>query len=197
VTKRFPTHPSNELLEEYYFHRLGEARLAEVEEHLLLCEVCRNAVQELDVFIPSMKAAVTPPTPVSSQLWSLSKSRAGAWSAAALLVVGLAVFWTRPLDKTAPAEVILSSIRGVESRSEAPAGRALQLHIEAPDLVSGQEYRVTVVDASGGSVWTGTATDADGKILAQVPKRLMSGVYWVRLYDAKEQQLREFGMSVK
>jgi hypothetical protein len=195
VTKPFP-HPSEELLEEYFFHRLVEARVAEVEEHLLICEVCRNAVQELDVFIPSMKAAVTPPAP--SQFWPLSKtSRIGAWSAAAALVVALVVFWNRPLENPVPTDVILSSIRGVESRSEAPAGKTLQLHIEAPDLVSGQAYRVAVVDASGKSVWTGTSTDEDGKILAQVPKRLMSGMYWVRLYDANERQLREFGMSVK
>jgi len=196
VTKPFPTHPSDELLEEYFFHRLDEPRLAEVEEHLLICEACRNTVRELDVFVPSMKAAVALAPP--SQLWQLSKSsNIGAWSAAALVLVALVVFWTRPLDQPTPADVTLSSIRGAESRSEAPAGKSLQLHIDAPDLVSGQAYRVAVVDAAGGSVWTGTATDADGTILAQVEKRLMSGMYWVRLYDSQNRQLREFGMSVK
>ena len=196
MTKRFPTHPSDEFLEEYVFHRLPEARVAEVEEHLLTCEGCRIAVQDLDAFILSMKAEAARPT--ESQHRSLPiANRIGVASTVALLLVALVVFRTRPLDHPAPAEVILSSIRGLESRSEAPAGKPLQLNIEAPDLVSGKAYRIAVVDAAGGPVWTGTATDSGGKIMAQIPKRLVNGVYWIRLYDAQERQLREFGMSVR
>ena len=196
MTKRFPPHPSDELLEEYFFHRLAEARVAEIEEHLLICEDCRIAVQKLDAFILTMKAEAA--RPATSQLWQGSQSsNIGALSAAALVVAALVVFWTRSLDNPTPADVILSSIRGIELSSEAPAGKSLRLHIDAPDLVPGQAYQVTLVDAAGGSVWTGTATDADGEILAQVQRRLMSGMYWVRLYDAENRQLREFGMSVK
>ena len=197
MTKRFPTHPSDELLEEYVFNRLEEARLAEVEEHLLICEACRNTVRTLDAFIPSMKAEAAR-RPTESQHRQLPiANRIGVAATVALLLVALVVFRTRPLDNPAPAEVILSSIRGLESRAEAPAGKPLQLNIEAPDLVSGQAYRIAVVDAAGGVVWTGAATDAGGKISAQVPKRLASGMYWIRLYDSEGRQLREFGMSVK
>jgi len=196
VTKRFPPHPSDELLEEYFFHRLAEARVAEIEEHLLICEDCRIAVQKVDTFILTMKAEAE--RRATSHMWQGSKSsNIGAWSAAALVVAALAVFWTRPLDNPTPADVILSSIRGIELSSEAPAGKSLRLHIDVPDLVPGQAYQVALVDAAGGSVWTGTATDADGEILAQVQKRLTSGMYWVRLYDSQNRQLREFGMSVK
>jgi len=196
VTKRFPTHPSEELLEEYFFHRLEEPLLAEIEEHLLICEACRTAVRELDAFIPSMKAEAA--RPATSQPRNLSvANRIGVAATVALLLVALVMLRTRPLDNAAPAEVILSSIRGGELLSDAPSGKLLQLNIEAPDLVSRQEYRVAVVDAAGGVVWTGTATDAGGRILAQIPKRLVSGTYWVRLYDAEDRQLREFGMSVK
>jgi len=196
VTKRFPPHPSDELLEEYFFHRLAEAHVAEIEEHLLICEACRNAVRELDAFIPSMKAEAV--RPAIGRPHSLPvANRIGVAATVALLLVALVVFRTRPLDNPAPAEVILSSIRGLESRSEAPAGKPLQLNIEAPDLVNGQAYRIAVVDAAGGVVWVGTATDSGGKIVAQEPKHLTSGVYWVRLYDSEGRQLREFGMSVK
>jgi len=196
VTKRFPPHPSDELLEEYFFHRLAEARVAEIEEHLLICEDCRIAVQKVDTFILTMKAEAE--RRATSHMWQGSKSsNIGAWSAAALVVAALAVFWTRPLDNPTPADVILSSIRGIELSSEAPAGKSLRLHIDAPDLVPGQAYQVALVDAAGRSVWIGTASDADGEILAQVQRRLMSGMYWVRLYDAENRQLREFGMSVK
>ena len=196
MTKHFPPHPSDELLEEYFFHRLEEARVAEIEEHLLICEVCRNAVQELDAFILTMKAESA--RPAISQPRSLPvANRIGVAATVAFLLVALVVFRARPLDNSAPAEVMLSSIRGLESRAEAPAGKPLQLNIEAPDLVSGQAYRIAVVDAAGGSVWTGAATDAGGRISAQEPKRLAGGMYWIRLYDSEGRQLREFGMSVK
>ena len=196
MTKRFPPHPSDELLEEYFFHRLAEARVAEIEEHLLTCEDCRIAVQELDTFILTMKTEAA--RPATSQLWQWSQSSNIAWSAATLVVVAaLVVFWTRPLANPTPADVILSSIRGIELSSEAPAGKSLRLHIDVPDLVPGQAYQVALVDAAGRSVWIGTASDADGEILAQVQRRLMSGMYWVRLYDSQNRQLREFGMSVK
>src|SRR5204862_4290236 len=102
-------------------------------------------------------------------------NRIGVASTVVLLLVALVVFRTQPLDNSAPAEVILSSIRGLESRAEAPAGKPLQLNIEAPDLASGQAYRIAVVDAAGGVVWTGAATDAGDRISVQEPKRLASG----------------------
>ena len=143
MTKHFPPHPSDELLEEYFFHRLEEARVAEIEEHLLICEVCRNAVQELDAFILTMKAESA--RPAISQPRSLPvANRIGVAATVAFLLVALVVFRTRPLDNSAPAEVMLSSIRGLESRAEAPAGKPLQLNIEAPDLVSGQAYRIAL-----------------------------------------------------
>jgi len=196
VTKYFPPHPSEELLEEYFFHRLAEAQVAQIEEHLLTCEACRIAVQELDAFILTMKAEAARPTESRHRNMPIV-NRIGVASTVALLLVALVVFRTRPVGNPAPAEVMLSSIRGLESRAEAPAGKPLQLNIEAPDLVSSQAYRIAVVDAAGGVIWTGAAMDAGGKISAQEPKRLASGMYWIRLYDSEGRQLREFGMSVK
>lgn len=45
-------HPALPTLEGYALERLMEAEVAEVEEHLLLCESCRQIVSELDVFAP-------------------------------------------------------------------------------------------------------------------------------------------------
>jgi Putative zinc-finger len=196
VTKSFPPHPSEVLLEEYVFHRLPEAHAAQVEEHLLICEGCQEAVQELDAFVSTMKAAAAGPPTKHWWPWSTG-TRMGVASTLAASLLVLVVFRTGPSEDPAPVAVRLSSIRGFEVLSEAPAGKPLQLRIEAPDLTTGQAYRIAVVDAGGGSVWTGTATYGDGKLLEAIPKRLVSGVYWVRLYDAEERQLREFGMSVK
>jgi putative zinc finger protein len=196
MTKRFPPHPAEELLEEYVLHRLPEQRAAEVEEHLLVCESCREAIRELDLFVATMKVAVAPPATRPLRYLSTS-SRMGAASALALVLLALVVFRTYPIANPAPAGVTLSSLRGYKSLSEAPAGKPLLLSIEAPDLTAGQDYRIVVVDASGGQDWAGTATYGGGKLLVQVQTRLASGVYWVRVFDAQGLQLREFGMSVK
>jgi putative zinc finger protein len=196
MKKRFPPHPTEELLEEYVLHRLPEEGAAEVEEHLLVCEGCREALRDLDLFVATMKAAVAPPATRPLRHLSTS-SRMGAASALALVLLALVVFRTYPIENTAPAAITLSALRGYKSLSEAPAGKPLQLSIEAPDLTAGQEYRIAVVDASGGQDWTGTATYGGGKLLVHVQKRLASGVYWVRVFDAEGLQLREFGMSVQ
>jgi hypothetical protein len=48
-------HPPLRALEEYALERLVEAEVARVEEHLLLCESCRQIVSELDVFAPLLQ----------------------------------------------------------------------------------------------------------------------------------------------
>lgn len=196
MTKYFPQHPASELLEEYVFHRLPEERAAEVEEHLLVCERCRETIRELDSFVSTMKAAAA--QPATRQLEHAAKpSRVGAMSALALVLLAVGFFLTFAIEKPRPASVTLSSFRSFESLSEAPAGKPLQLRIEAPDLTAGREYRIAVVDASGSPVWAGTAAYDGGKLLALVQTRLQAGVYWIRLFDAEGLQLREFGMSVK
>lgn len=45
-------HPAYSDLSGYVLDELGEERIADVEEHLLICERCRQTVSELDVFVP-------------------------------------------------------------------------------------------------------------------------------------------------
>jgi anti-sigma factor RsiW len=50
-------HLTEEMLEEYCFNRLLETTKAAVEEHLLVCPACQEALQSLDEYISLMKAA--------------------------------------------------------------------------------------------------------------------------------------------
>ena len=59
--RSFPAHPSDEILEEYGFHRLSEALVAQVEEHLLVCHHCQDAVVETDQFVEALKRASRQP----------------------------------------------------------------------------------------------------------------------------------------
>jgi len=42
-------HPSDDLLERYSMGRLTEAEMTPLEEHLLICEKCRNRVMQMDL----------------------------------------------------------------------------------------------------------------------------------------------------
>jgi len=53
--KRFLFHPNEEILEEYVLHRLPEMLTASVEEHLLVCHGCQDAVADTDDFVTAMK----------------------------------------------------------------------------------------------------------------------------------------------
>jgi hypothetical protein len=94
-------------------------------------------------------------------------------------------------------DVSLSSLRGSDPLSPAPAGRLLRLSIEAPDLVPGRGYRVELVDAAGSLVWKGAATASGGKLAVDMSEPLATGLHWVRLYGADSELLREFGLSAK
>ena len=51
------SHPSDEVIEEYRFDRLSEPATASVEEHLLVCVECQEALLNLDQFVMLMKQA--------------------------------------------------------------------------------------------------------------------------------------------
>jgi hypothetical protein len=205
-SQRIRSHPSEEILEEYAFHRLPEALAAQVEEHLLLCPGCQDALAEVDRFVSALRiAASQPPSAVKAgRGWRTvfeAFSPAPKWAipVAALALVILAVIAVRknvpkPL---APVAVILSSVRGSDPLSPAPAGKPLHLSIETPDLIPGRDYRMELVDASGGLVWKGAATESAGTLAADVSEPLSAGVHWVRLYGANSELLREFGLLAK
>jgi hypothetical protein len=197
--KCFASHPSEEILEEYVFHRLPEALTAQVEEHLLICHSCQDAVQETDGFVFDLKAADRDPDIVYDPR-PRAKQAGWGWGLApvlALAVLTLVVVEKQVQEPSTPVSVSLTSLRGLNPLTAAPAGKPLQLDMNAPDLKSGKQYRVEVVDATGYTVWKGAVTGTDGKLVATMPKPLGRGMYWVRLYGADSELLREFGISAK
>jgi len=198
-TKFFLPHPNEDILEEYVRHRLPEPLAAQVEEHLLICPLCQDAITETDQFVAALKAAASQPAPASARPGWLD-ARTSLAPILALVILALVVVWNYPnypQDVSTPVAVSLSSLRGTDPLSPAPAGKPLQLSINLPDQVSGSKYSVEVVDAAGGPVWKGAVSEIDGKLVATMSKPLVGGVYWVRLYGANSGLLREFGLSAK
>jgi hypothetical protein len=203
-TKCFLPHPNEEILEDYALRRLPEALTAPVEEHLLVCHTCQDAVAASDEFVAALKCAASRPAPQSTSQpggwWSVLPSLASRVSLAtivALALLALVVVWNRPQEPSTPVAVSLTSLRGLSPLAPAPAGKRLQLSLDLPDLASAGEYRVEVVDAAGSPVWKGALSNLNGKLVATMSRPLGRGVYWVRLYGADSELLREFGLSAK
>jgi len=198
--RRFPAHPSDEILEEYVFHRLPVGLEIQVEEHLLLCHSCQDAVAQTEEFVATLKVATNEPAPQPpSQVGVLRSlaSRTTLAPAVALVILALVMVLQHPQELSTPVAVRLSSLRGTNPLAPAPAGKPLRLSIDLPDVVSAGEYRAKVVDAAGSLVWEGAVSEVDGKLIAAMSTPLRNGVYWVRLYGADSELLREFGLSAK
>ena len=206
LTKRFPAHPSEDILEEYVFRRLPEPLARHVEEHLLICPACQQTVEKTDELIALLKSAAAHPAELAHAggVWNTAQESArrmlvpnAGWAAAlAMICLAILVFWRQP-EEVPLAPVTLSSFRGSEPVSMAPAGKQLRLAIEAPDLPACRNYHVELVRATGERAWEGPAAENSGKLSAKVSKPLQIGLYWVRLYAADGELLREFGLRVE
>ncbi|MBZ5673240.1 MAG: hypothetical protein LAP61_03255 [Acidobacteriia bacterium] len=199
--QRDAPHPSDELLEDYALCRLPEALAAPIEEHLLICHCCQDAVAATDEFAAALKCAPRRSASRWSVLRKLPRLSAGSMTLAPAFVLSLGAFlsvWNHAAhEPSAPFAVNLTSMRGLSPLASAPAGKPLRLSIGLPDLVSTGEYRVEMVDAAGSPVWKGAASDIDGELVATISQPLGKGVYWIRLYGQHAELLREFGLSAK
>jgi hypothetical protein len=201
----FNSHPSEDLLEEYAFQRLAEEQVAPLEEHLLACSSCQEALTEIDEYLLLMKRgtaqiAVSPAREPQRSWWSIwmpnrTPSLAPGWphnwawtAAGALACLVAAIFLShRPTEPVplAPVPIALVSLRGSETIT-APRGTPLELQLDPGDSSSPADYRVEIVTAAGKQVWNGPSKLANGKLQTEVRPGLEKGVYWVRLYESEK-----------
>jgi hypothetical protein len=209
-------HLNENVLEEYAFGRLHDAKAAILEEHLLICSRCQTALAETDEYIRLMKYAaarqpnalpvlVPRPAPTAKPLQPIVAHGPQTWYrpmqvAAGILAACAAVFILTQglsvLRQPTPVSIALVSYRG-PLVIEAPAGRPLDLSISAADIPPSPQYRLEVVNAVGKLIWSDAASIGGGKLTAHVPKRLTAGQYWVRLYGRSSELLAEYGLRVK
>jgi hypothetical protein len=200
-------HPAPEMLEEYAFCRLSETETETIEQHLLICETCQTSLAEVDEYVVLMKhatARIKPGTYVApaAARWLSPKGRSVTWKPAltgALLAAGviavLALRTQAPNDAREPVQ--LAALRGVgtDQINHAHSGKLLDLNIDLTGLPAAERYRVEIVNAAGHGEWNGEVAASPNVLSLQLPKRLKSGQYWVRLYSANELQ-REFSLRV-
>jgi anti-sigma-K factor RskA len=208
-------HMGEEEIERYSMGTLSEDEQDRAEQHLLLCESCQDLVKQEDTFLRAVRAA-------GSELVRGGESREPArrretgrltrvreaervpfWRrpvfafalAAVVLLVVFAGIRRNDRAVAAPIAVGLQVTRGDTNLTTAPAGKPLMLQPDVATLPPQASYRVDVVDQGGGVQWNGEGKLQDSKLSVTVPG-MNAGVYFVRVYSADGQLLREYGLEV-
>lgn len=188
-------HVEETTLERYSMGSLEEKALAELEQHLLLCETCRGRVTAADAYIFAMKwAARRLPAPIEQPSWNFRLLQAFAVYA---LLIMTAVGRFAPSDRNhAPAAIALLAMRGTDSSAHGPSGRVLVLQPDLNGLVDAPSYRLELVNAFGAPIWRGTLSGRAKSAAAIVPPR-SPGVYFVHLSLPSGQLLREYSLELR
>lgn len=188
-------HQSDERLELYALGRLPDSDSTLLEEHLLVCELCRESLDQVEAYALAMRSAVAgEPVGAVADSWFRGFFQfktllfAGGFAAAVLL----AVLYLHPRPNVAPlASLELTAMRG-SMVSIKPARETDILLADAPAQLS---TPVQMVDASGGTVWNGIPDSPSHTI--RVVKELAPGSYFVRLFNSNGVLLHEYGFQVQ
>jgi hypothetical protein len=200
-----PTHPAEEILEEYAFNRLGDTQATALEEHILICADCQKNLEDIDEYILLMKAATAEYAARPKAIRPALAAKV-TWVAAAALIVLVSVptlmkalgqWRAEPAPTTAP--VVLAALRGGDNTTiaQGPAGRPLELSMEAKDLPDAAAIRIEVVNAVGEREWGGAPTASNGTLSVEITKGLKPGTHWVRLFASRGDLVREFGLRLR
>jgi hypothetical protein len=195
-------HASDDLLERYAMGHATPQECEKIEEHLLICARCQQALASTADYVGAMRAAAIqlrqeekqPRQPLLAPIW---RPLQPAWSLAlaALLVCLIGgMTWYSRHTITAPAVVVLESMRGPTNSNSAPSGTPLTLLLDLTGLPPAAQYNLEIVDDSGHPVFESTAIASGRTARATVPARLSTGDYYVRLYAPGRQLLREFSL---
>jgi len=192
-------HPSEDDLEEFVFGRLEGAELDLLEEHLLVCELCRKSLTETENFVASTRAAARKmlgapaPTPKARLFSGPALAMAGA-----LAIILVAVSFSVAPFFRSPQTVALVAERGV-GQGEAESGRPLDLRLDVTGLEPSRWLEI--VDAEGKKLYAASVEPSQGSVRLRCPA-LPFGQAWIRLYSqpsptSQTLPLREFNLRLQ
>ena len=198
-------HGTDDQLEAYALGQLATSdppALEVLEEHLMICSTCRDRLDSVEAFTSGMKDAFGPNSAIA-----ISKQTAlFAWipwprvsiGLAFLALIAIILIFSRAQTQFAPvANLQLSASRG-DMPTTGPARELDLTLLNAP--ADGQTSRVVIVNAAGGTVWSGPASrdnNAAGSLQIKAQQRFKSGDYFLRLYGASGDVVREYGFRIR
>ena len=203
MTHRINRHPDESELEKYSMGCLPEGEVGSLEEHLLLCEQCRQRLQETDSYTASMRGAAAEfrnrqrlePVKPQRLRWAWLRLLP-AVAALAVLVVVLG-WWSNSSDLAGPPFAIsLEATRGTGDIPWAPADTWLLVRLDLAGLPDLPSYSLEMVDETGGTVWHGAAPARDARAEVRIPQT-KAGTYFIRVYSPAGELLREFGLKTR
>lgn len=201
-------HGTDAQLELYALGRLPESDLAALEEHLLMCESCRERLDGVSDFALGMREGSFQPgaspaetgrttwagLKMNSQLASFLRRPAVSMGLAfVLLLLVIGIFSNRNQVATS-ASLQLTATRGAMPVSGPARSFDLKLS-DAPR--EGGPFRVEVLSSGGETVWANLAESTPSGVGINVAQQLPPGDYFVRLYAASGTMLREYGFRVR
>lgn len=198
-------HGTDDQLDLYALGQLAtsdQPGLEALEVHLMVCPACRDRLDAVEAFASGMKGAYRPNSAIA-----LSKPNGlFAWMpwprvsiALALLAVAAVIsIFSRGQTQFVPvANLQLSATRG-EMPQAAPAREVDLTLLTAP--TEGQSFRAVIVNGTGRTVWSGQARQSSaavGSLQVKAQQRFESGDYFLRLYGASGDVLREYGFRIR
>jgi hypothetical protein len=196
-------HPSLDALERFVLHTCSEEELEIVETHILVCEPCVSALENLEVEIAATKLALGQIAAEQRETDSAAERNSASWRRRFALptlswgAVGLATC-AFALFAFLPASVEMKAERGTGTAVVVPAWRNTHLKIEDEGLPAGA-LRAEIVNRTGTILWTGEASSANGEVNVRLPRITEAGHYYARLYTATREHdlLSELPFDVK
>ena len=189
-------------LEQYSMGTLPEQRINSFEEHFLACEICQDQLLEMEAYVNAVRS-VSPKLRKARGL--RSKVLSGpilsrtffAVAAIVTIIVGTRLLTRAPSSRAELAVVLLQANRGIEGLITAKAAQPLSLRMDLRELPGSSSYRVEIVGADGTAIQNSTVTPQNGAITQDLKDGLRAGSYFVRLYTATGELLREYGLQVR
>ncbi len=180
-------------LERFSLGQVSDEEAEEFEEHLLICEFCRERFETVDEFAQAMHSAAA-----ALRVEEIEKARRRtrlAWlvpvfAALVLIVTGVL---TLSHQTAPPLGVALTATRGTEADRTVPAGRALSLSPDLTGIAVPGPYRIEVIDDRGSVTGRGSYDSATGAV---IPAQ-RAGLHYVRVYAPGGELLREYGLLVQ
>lgn len=192
-------HAADDQLELYALGKLQASELGRLEEHLLVCEVCRGKLDATAEFAAGMRDAAAGAEKAvagtSSRLSSLLRRPAVSMTIAfvvVIILIGIFSNGKKPLTSGAPLELPGA---GSEIPTVAPA-RPFDLKLtDGPR--EGGPFKIEVSSSAGITVWSGLAGSTQSGIEVKVAQQLLPGDYFVRVYSADGKMLLEHAFRVR
>lgn len=188
-------HMDEEELEQYSLGTADSETNTALEEHLLICERCREQLQNTDQHVLAMRSAAQHQREMAERkrrFWEVPLWVPALAAVACGLVIMIAV--RAPGTSPQPAVAVsLTAMRDSGRGSSAPRGRDLLVYPGLTGLAPAGAFRLEVVTDTGRMV---RQVVLDGGGAARVPG-LDPGTYFVRLSTSSGELLREYALTVR